>query len=607
MPRSNAWLRRALVFGTTFALVLAACGGSTTPSPTTTVTQGPGDTPAPTEEVDHSGGTIYMLTAAEEFDDIDPQRAYTGEDLAFFGATIMRSLTSFIYDPDAGVANTLQGDLATDTGTASPDATSWSFTLRDGLTWEDGSELTCEDVKYGVSRTFANDVIVNGPTYAVQYLDIPSNPITDENDPKSGFLSAYYGPYDGTGQADFDKAVSCDGKTITFKLNQPVADFNYTVTLGFSPVPDPTGHPDLEDTVEQYTLRPWSNGPYKIDEYTQGNGGHLILVRNDAWDPASDPIRKAYPDVWQVDFGIDAKVMDQRLIASEGDDAFAIQYGSIQPENLSTIFTDPETPNADFAGRATSDFDPFARYYWIDTNKVSNEKHRQAMAVALDRDAIRANLGGDYAGALGDGVIKPNLGDQYAETGMWTDLFGQAVPDTGDPEFAKQLIADSGEPMPALTWDYPQTAVRDQEAAILVASFGLAGITVTPNPIPPGQYYGIVFDDEAAHEFGWAGWGPDWPNASTVIGPLFTDKGGWNLSRVHDEDFVQGVQDALAELNHAAQAKMWQDLNKLAMERVYVIPTTFGLSQTFGGTKVQPLYQWAPYGSWPYAEMYVTP
>jgi hypothetical protein len=70
---------------------------------------------------------------------------------------------------------------------------------------------------------------------------------------------------------------------------------------------------------------------------------------------------------------------------------------------------------------------------------------------------------------------------------------------------------------------------------------------------------------------------------------------------------VDAVQDALAELDHDTQAKMWQDLNKLAMERVYVIPTTFGLTQTFGGTKVQPLYQWAPYGSWPYAEMYVTP
>jgi hypothetical protein len=67
------------------------------------------------------------------------------------------------------------------------------------------------------------------------------------------------------------------------------------------------------------------------------------------------------------------------------------------------------------------------------------------------------------------------------------------------------------------------------------------------------------------------------------------------------------VQDALGELDRAAQATMWQDLNKLAMERVYVIPTTFGLSQVIGGTKVLPLYQWAPYGSWPYAEMYVTP
>jgi peptide/nickel transport system substrate-binding protein len=607
MLRTDAWLRRALAIGVSFGLIVAACGGTNpTTSPTAQVTPEPGATVEPTEGPT-PGGTIYMLTNNEEFDDIDPQRAYTGEDLAFFGATIMRSLTSFIYDTDAAVANTLQGDLATDTGKANAEATEWKFTLRDGVSWEDGSALTCEDVKYGVSRTFANDIITNGPTYAVQYLDIAENPVTDEADPKSVFLSGYYGPYDGTGQALFDEAVSCDGNTITFKLNQPVADFNYTVTLGFSPVPDPAGHPDLEDAGEQYTLRPWSNGPYKIDEYTQGNGGHLILVRNENWDPASDTVRKAYPNVWQVDFGIDQVVMDERIIASEGDDAFAVQYGSVQPQNLETVFADPETPNPEFAGRAVSDYDPFARYYWIDTKKVSNVKHRQAMAVALDRDAIRANLGGDYAGALGDGVIKPNLGDQYAPTGMWTDLFGQAVPDNGDPEFAKQLIADSGEPMPALTWDYPQTPVRDQEAAIVVDSFAKAGITVTANPIPGGQYYGIVFDDAQAHEFGWAGWGPDWPNASTVIGPLFTDKGGWNISRVHDEDFVDAVQDALAELDHAAQAKMWQDLNKLAMERVYVIPTTFGLAQTFGGTKVQPLYQWAPYGSWPYAEMYVTP
>jgi peptide/nickel transport system substrate-binding protein len=155
-----------------FGLIVAACGGTNHNESTAQVTPEPGATKRATEGPT-PGGTIYMLTLAEEFDDIDPQRAYTGEDLAFFGATIMRSLTSFIYDPEAAVANTLQPDLATDIGTANAEATEWKFTLRDGVSWEDGSALTCEDVKYGVSRTFANDIITNGPTYAVQYSTSP--------------------------------------------------------------------------------------------------------------------------------------------------------------------------------------------------------------------------------------------------------------------------------------------------------------------------------------------------------------------------------------------------------------------------------------------------
>jgi peptide/nickel transport system substrate-binding protein len=603
MLRTDAWLRRTLALGATASLALAACGGPGPSGSGTAATSGPGETTPAATEASKAGGKVWMLSFNEEFDDLDPQRMYTGEDLAFFGATIMRGLTSFIYDEDPAVANTVTGDMATDTGTANADATEWTFTLRDGLTWQDGSEVVCEDLKYGVSRTFANDIITNGPTYAIAYLDIPANPITDEADPKSVYLTAYYGPYDKTGQDLFDQAVSCAGKTITFKLKNSVADFNQTVTLGFGAVPNPTDHPGV-DTDEQYTTAPWSNGPYKIDEYTTGNGGHLLMSRNAEWDAASDPIRKAYPDEWEVSFGIDPKVIDQRIIESQGDDAYTIMYSNVQPENLETVFADPSTPNPDFADRAISDYDPYARYYWIDTNKIDNVKLRQALGVALDRDAIRNNSGGEYAGALGDGVIKPNLGSQYKETGLWTDLLGQAIPDSGDPEYAKTLIQEAGVPMPDLTWDYPQTPTRDQEAAIVVASMGLAGINVTANPIPGGQYYGIVFDDEKAHQFGWAGWGPDWPNASTIIAPLFTDAGGWNLSRVHDTDYVDGVTDALTTLDPAEQATKWQDLNQLAMERMYVIPTTFGLTQVIAGTGVSPTYQWAPYGSWAYAEIY---
>ncbi len=316
--------------------------------------------------------------------------------------------------------------MATDTGTANADATEWSFTLRDGLTFQDGSPITCADIAYGISRTFATDVINQGPTYQIQYLDIPT---------KDDGTSQYPGPYKATAdqQALFDKAVTCDGNTITFHLNQSVADFNYTTTLGFNPVPNPKDHPGV-DTGETYGDNPVSSGPYQIDSYTTGNGGKMVLVRNPNWDPASDPVRGAYPDKWEIDFGIDPKVMDQRLMASEGDDAYAVQYGNIQPENLATVFADEKTVNPDYVGRAFSDYDPYARYYFIDVNKVPNVKIRQAMAVALDRAAIRTNSGGAFAGDLGDGVIKPNLGDQYAPTGMWTDLFGQAIPDNGDPE-----------------------------------------------------------------------------------------------------------------------------------------------------------------------------
>ena len=51
----------------------------------------------------------------------------------------------------------------------------WKFTLVDTAKWQDGQPVNCEDVKYGISRTFATDVITNGPTYILSYLDIPKD------------------------------------------------------------------------------------------------------------------------------------------------------------------------------------------------------------------------------------------------------------------------------------------------------------------------------------------------------------------------------------------------------------------------------------------------
>ena len=167
-----------------------------------------------------------------------------------------------------------------------------------------------------------------------------------------------------------------------------------------------------------------------------------------------------------------------------------------------------------------------------------------ALAVALDRGALLKIAGGSYAGGPGDGAIKPNIGADYAPTGMWDGLLGKKIPINGDPAYAKQLIQESGKPMPTIVYSYQKSPDADKGAAAIKLSLGKAGINVTLNPIPAGQYYGTVFNKDRATALMQSGWGPDWPNASTVIPPLFTPAGGFDLSYVDDAAFNKQVATA---------------------------------------------------------------
>jgi peptide/nickel transport system substrate-binding protein len=222
--------------------------------------------------------------------------------------------------------------------------------------------------------------------------------------------------------------------------------------------------------------------------------------------------------------------------------------------------------------------------------------------VALDREALLLKYCGEFAGELADGVIAPNLGVEYAPTGWAVDLFGEPVPPDGNPDLARRLIEESGEPMPDLTFDYDEVVTRPGTADLVINSLGRAGINVAANPMGD-DYWTAVFNDDVVHEFGVGVWGADWPNASTIVPIMFTDVGGWNLSRVRDQDFLDQVHDALTTLDREEQATMWQDLNKEAMQRAYVVPFGFVRMPTLGGTRIGPLYPWAPYASWPFAEM----
>ena len=565
----------AIGFALVASVIAAACGGGSGSD------SGDG-TP-------QKGGTINILTNGEQIAHLDPQRNYTGDDLAFAGSTMQRALTTYKFEAgDAG--SEIVGDLATDTGTSSNEGKVWSFTLKDGLKYEDGNVITCEDVAYGVSRSFATDVITDGPSYAMTYLDVEGE---------------YPGPYSATAaqQAAYDKAVTCDGNVITFNLKSTVADFNYTTTLlTFSPVPK------AKDTGEKYDMHPVSSGPYKIESYEVGKS--LVLIRNDQWDPASDSQRKAYADKIVYNFGLEESAMDERLIADAGEDQTAVTAG-ILPENLPTVFEGDEA----LAKRAVNYYDPFVTYTNLNVKNLSCLDVRKAIYLGLDREALRKASGGPYTGDFADGFIKPALAADYKKP---TQLEGLNEDGTANVEAAKAAMAAAETNCPdvaaraksGLNFYYPDTEVWKKALAIWIDSMGKVGIKIKPEAVgDPSQYWPTVMNPETDYDIARGGWAPDWANASTVIPELFTTGGGFNLTRNADDpdyaEFESKVNEARNTLDRAEQGTKWQELNQFVVDRLWALPGTFTRAQSMWGSKVGGAFQWGPFGAFCYGNLWV--
>src|SRR3954453_2783836 len=290
---------------------LAGCGGDSGND------SGPSGKPSQELTKAVKGGTIFSLEQSVT-EHLDPQRTYVGRDIANLGRLVYRSWVTFPKGATAAPeGSTPIPDLATDTGQSNEDATQWSFTLKDGPKWQDGKPVTCEDLKYGMSRSFATDVITGGPNYIIGYLDIPED---------ANGEPAYKGPYTGEGQDLFDKAVTCDGNTITYRFKKPWPDFPLAVASlrSFDP------YRQDQDKGDKSDLAVFSNGPYMLQGAWNADSGGTF-VRNPQWDPKEDTNRQANPDSFVFSLGTEAEVMVARLIADQGEDKNATPSRNITP------------------------------------------------------------------------------------------------------------------------------------------------------------------------------------------------------------------------------------------------------------------------------------
>ncbi|MEK6343192.1 MAG: ABC transporter substrate-binding protein, partial [Curtobacterium sp.] len=415
------------------ALALSACSGG-----------GSSDDASGTAK----GGTLNILTTQTAFH-LDPA---TSQSLGITSmALVARRLTT--WDVEPGKTAKVVPDLATTTGKVSDDGKTWTYTLKDGLKFQDGTPITTKDIKWGIERSFA-PTLTGGLSYHKSLL-------------VGG--DSYKGPFDGK---TLDSIETPNDKTIVFKLNASYGDWPWIASMpAFAPVPEGDGK-----NTGDYDLKPVSSGPYQVQSNTQGS--QVTLVRNKYWSEKTDSVRTAGPSKVVFKESQDPSTVTQTLIADNGDakDSFgAIYLGAAE---LNQVRSNPAAQDR----LATSKAGPIT-YLAMNTQRgdLKNLKVRQALQYAVDRKSFRIAAGGAIAGTYASTLITPGIAGRQDY-----DLYKTSA--TGDVDKAKSLLKEAGVSNVKLTLVTPNDSSTLAQAQALQAGLKRAGITVTLKPLDDDSF-----------------------------------------------------------------------------------------------------------------------
>lgn len=543
-------LRHLMAGAVVVALAVAGCTSS--PELRADTTEPPG-----------RGGTLYVLVEGEDFPHIDPQRTYY---VPAMNVTRLFARTLTTYRPAPGSRGSeLVPDLATDLGRPTDNNSVWQFTLKPGVKWEDGTAVTCRDIKHGVERSFASQIDGGASIYPRTYL------VGGED---------YEGPYGGNNQGKGLDSVRClDERTVEFHLTRAVGDFGYVAALPvFAPVRA------AKDTRGEYDRQPFSNGPYRVTSYApdEAKRMRLTLQRNPHWDPRTDPARKQYPEKIEVRFGLNADRMTYDMISDRDEYRYAVALDTkVPPRFVQQVIND-----AGLTGRTVIGTTSGVRYLAINSRTVEKLACRQALVHGFNKRAVRTALGGSPYGDYAATMLPPTM-----KAHRDFDVYGSNANPDGDR--AKALKLMDGKSCPdKLTLDYMDTPLYEQVADVIRDSYQRIGVEVVKNPIAKDKFFGLVSHPDKQHDLVLAGWVPDFPNGSGTIPALFdgraiADGANVNYSLVDDPELNRLIDDANAEANLDRQYQLWGELDRKISEKALVVPIVYDRSLQMLGSGVR--------------------
>lgn len=550
-------MRRTVLVGAVAALVavgVAGCHANKTSA-------GPAQTKA------RAGGELDVLSPSPTIN-LDPAKS---QNLATSTIhLVLRSLTS--WQESATEAPKVVPDLATDTGRVSDGGKTWTYTLKPGLKYADGSPIVAADIKYGVERSFAPQ-LSGGLAYHKTLL-------------VGG--DKYQGPFDGK---ELDSIQTPDEHTIVFQLNKSSGDWPWIASMpAFAPVPK------KDENIQHYGDDPMASGPYQVASLKQGST--LVLKRNPNWDRGSDPVRTAQPDTIVYTMGLDPTVINQRLIADQGKDRNAVSSANVPASLLPKVVGDPSV-----AGRLATSPSGALSYLAINVTRapLNNLQVRQALEYAVNKKAVQVAAGGArIGGELATTLITPGIPGYQSYDKYPADP-------AGDLAKAKSLLSQAGHASGiSLTLLTQNDSINLAEAQAVQSGLTAAGINVRLKPEDSDSFYADAGASKANYDLALLGWLPDYPSATGNIQPLFDSSqignGNFNSSHYSNPAVDRLIAQASAETDQSAAQALWGQADRTIMADAPVVPLLYARNAFLRGSNVADFFA-PPYP--PYADMLV--
>lgn len=508
------------------------------------------------------GGTIRVFQR-DSFDHLDPAQIYVSDE-SLMHTLLGRGMTTYRVEMDG--SKTVVGDLATDSGTSSEGGRTWKFTLKEGVKFEDGSPITSKDFRHTYERMFA-PFITEGPAFVQQWLADTTS---------TGYRKLLPGgPYTGKHLPD-TLLETPDDRTVVFHFSKPRPDLPYALAMAGYGIVQAS-----KDTKEKYDSAPVASGPYRIASYKPGKS--MKLVKNENWEPGTDPARHQYVDGFDITFNHQAKDSTQRLLADNAENRTAISFtNAVEPTLTQQVLSDPSASK-----RIEKGYQPYVWQMNMNMNRLKDKRVREAITYAMPNKQVLNVNGGVHGGEIAPNLFAPTLAGHERNY----DPYGKLKKPTGDIAKAKRLLKEAGRTGMKLVYAYANTDARQKESVVIADALEKAGFDVQKKEVDSATWYSQMSKVKNGYDIYMTGWGQDWPSASTVIPPSFDGAqiadGASNYSHVDDSETNAEITRILALTDPVKASAEWTRLHHHILEDVLpAVPVFYTKQMQLYGSKI---------------------